>query len=126
MQSRFSSYRSNFILALIAILSLCTFYAQADDGTFTNTVYSAGKNTLVEKYDVFSEDNKKYTLTLGESKGYKSLTFSKLQNSNYITVFSSSMTKGDGRYSKPRSGKIQLKFDNDDNIYDLGGTRLRF
>ncbi|WP_216605758.1 hypothetical protein [Vibrio crassostreae] len=32
------------------------------------------------------------------------------------------MKKGDGRYSKPRSGKIELKFDNDDKIYDLGGT----
>ncbi|MEZ9734793.1 MULTISPECIES: hypothetical protein [Vibrio] len=123
MYSKSNLCRSRFVLFSIALLlTLSPFLAKSDDGTFTKTVYSSGKNSLVEKYDVFSEDNKKYTLKLGESNGYKSLTFTKSQNSNYITVYSSSMTKGDGRYSKPRSGKIELKFDNDDKVYDLGGT----
>ncbi|WP_261928199.1 hypothetical protein, partial [Vibrio aestuarianus] len=61
-------------------------------------------------------------MKLGELNGYKSLTFIKTQNSDYIRVHSSNMMKGDGRYSKPRSGKIEIKFDNDEKTYDLGGT----
>ncbi|NOH77824.1 hypothetical protein F0247_22595 [Vibrio crassostreae] len=123
MYSKSNLCRSRFVLFSIAVLLILSpFLAKSDDGTFTKVVYSSGKNSLVEKYDVFSEDNRKYTLKLGESTGYKSLILVKSQNSSYINVYSSSMKKGDGRYSKPRSGKIELKFDNDDKIYDLGGT----
>ncbi|HCG7666172.1 TPA: hypothetical protein NJ444_004622 [Vibrio parahaemolyticus] len=61
-------------------------------------------------------------MKLGEIDGYKSVTFIKTQKSDYVRVNSSSMMKGDGRYSKPRSGKIEIKFDNDEKTYDLGGT----
>ena len=101
---------------------LAPTFAATSDGTFTKTIYSIGKNSLVENYDVFTQDNKKFTLKLGDINSYKSLVFVKSQKSNYIEITSSSMSRGDGRYSRPRSGKIEIKFDHDPKIYDLGGT----
>ncbi|ELJ8535082.1 hypothetical protein RUK98_003587 [Vibrio cholerae] len=121
-KSEFAFWRHFICVLTVLTFTFISPNSIADDGTFTKTVSVAGKNSLVEKYDVFTEDNKEYTLKLGEINGYKSLTFIKTQNSDYIRVYSSNMMKGDGRYSKPRSGKIEIKFDNDEKTYDLGGT----
>lgn len=109
-------------LILCTCIATLTFNARAAEGSFTNTVLTTGKNSLTEKYDVFTEDNKKFTLKLGSIKSYKNITLVKSEKSNSINVYSSSMMKGDGRYSRPRSGKIEIKFDNDQKTYDLGGT----
>ncbi len=108
--------------ALSILLLILPKTAVVDDGTFTKIIYSIGKNSLTEHYDVFTDNNKKFTLKLGDINSYKYLILEKVQQSNYINIRSSNMMKGDGRYSRPRSGKIEIKFDNDEKIYDLGGT----
>jgi hypothetical protein len=78
---------------------------------------------LVQNYDVFTENNKEYVLTFKEAdkKWGQSFSLSSKENSKAFTI-NATMGRGDGRYSKPRSGSFQFKFDNDDKVYNFSGT----
>lgn len=104
------------------MLTLAPFLALSDDGDATSYLYAVGANTLTEKFDVFSEHNKEYTLKLGELNGHQSLSFLKKEKSNNINVSSSWVLVKNGRYSQSGSGKIEIKFEGDPTLYDLGGA----
>ena len=95
----------------------------AGEGQFSNQIIETKHGSLTEKYDVFTEDNREYIVRFKEdgSSWGGSVSLSAKEQSTSFTI-SSTMGKGDGRYSKPRSGSFQFKFDNDDKVYNFSGT----
>ncbi|RPE87964.1 hypothetical protein EDB69_4033 [Vibrio crassostreae] len=108
------------------LLSLALFvsaFSYAGEGEFSETLIDLPTGSLVQNYDVFTENNKEYVLTFKEAdkKWGQSFSLSSKENSKAFTI-NATMGRGDGRYSKPRSGSFQFKFDNDDKVYNFSGT----
>lgn len=95
----------------------------AGEGKFSNQIVETKHSSLTEKYDVFTEGNREYIIRLKEdgSTWGGSFSLSAKEKSTSFTI-SSTMGRGDGRYSKPRSGSFLFKFDNDDKVYNFSGT----
>ena len=110
------------LLALLLFISFSSLSTEAE----TETILLSNNNgQLIEKYSVFTKDNKEYAVLFFESeKKYgKKIKFKKLETSNNV-VLSTTIGKGDGRYSKPRSGSFSFKFNNDEKTYTYSGTSL--
>lgn len=108
------------LLSLVFILSAT---ANAGEGEFSETLIDVPSGSLVQNYDVFTENNKEYVITFkeaGKSWG-NSFTLTSNENSTAFTI-GATIGRGDGRYSKPRSGSFQFKFNNDEKVYNYSGT----
>jgi hypothetical protein len=110
------------LCVLLAMLYFQVTGVSAAEGEFKSDVLKAGKHTLTEKYDVFSKDNKEYELTLRGSEGSGYLRLTAKEKDQHIQIFPSAIGRGDGRYSRPRSGEILLMFDGEEGQYNLGGN----
>lgn len=112
---------NNYFVFLFLIIVSATAYA--GEGEFRKTIIKTDNGSLIEKYDVFTEDNKEYIAVFneaGKSRG-KSISLTSKEKSGVIQI-SSTIGRGDGRYSKSRSGSFQFKFDKDDQVYKFSGN----
>ncbi|KJY91422.1 hypothetical protein TW84_07990 [Vibrio neptunius] len=108
------------------LILLCTFspllLADTSQNGTSEQIYHSGSNYLSESYDVFSPNNKTFRLILKDVKSDKCLVFQKSENSDLVRVYAINLNKSH-YVTRPISGKIQIRFSEDPNLYDLTTNR---
>ncbi|MDP5031893.1 hypothetical protein, partial [Paraglaciecola sp.] len=79
-------YHLLFLLCFTLLTTFLPFNSISQDGNYLKIISSFGNNALIEKYDVFSENNKEYTLKLSDSEGKNFLEFTKSEKSDSIVM----------------------------------------
>ncbi|MDN3610182.1 hypothetical protein ACFFUP_00670 [Vibrio ostreicida] len=110
------------LLITIAAFSQWSFAAPKQQEATEEKIHKAGDNYLVEKYNVFSPNNRMYQLVLNDQNSDKKLIFEKKQQSDIVHVFASNLNKSH-YVTRPISGKIQIRFGDDDKLFDLTTSR---
>lgn len=108
------------------LLSLCMLSSgcmvtgisrQSANGVVTTTIARNTSGKVVSKYDQFRTT---YLLKWNDSSSVSSLTFNKSEFGITIVAYQS---RGDLRYTVPRSGSLDFKFD-DGTIYTFSGKSV--
>lgn len=112
--------RTALLIVTCAFSSLSL--AEASEKGTTEQIYHSGSNYLAESYDVFSPDNKTFELVLKDLDSDKCLVFQKSEKSDLVRVYATNLNKSH-YVTRPISGKIQIRFSEDRNLYDLTTNR---
>ncbi|USD31303.1 MULTISPECIES: hypothetical protein [Vibrio] len=109
------------LLTVICAFSPLSFAESSEKG-ITEQIYHSGSNYLSESYDAFSPNNRTFELVLKDQGSDKTVVFQKNEKSDLVRIYATNLNKSH-YVTRPISGKIQIRFSQDPDVYDLTTNR---